>query len=428
MSFILLQMTMLNHGKTLLRVLGSNHAVFNQLKNDINQITSLLCQSRLFSTDKQHYIKMSNIQDSEINKLILDINSDDLHIDKLVNYILRENILVPDPALQFDKLMRSKAFSVLRRGSHQWMVPRDFKVGKFTPKDKEMINANYDKLINETNMRNHEEDLKREFLEKPDDDKYFLHKMNIVGLYISQDLPDLRVPCDVANTLRTHLVANLGPYTSEEDSIIINFMKNKPGDCNDPFCQLSVILGRSRDGVTRRYNHLKNKSTTKGRFTYKENQIMLREVLKVDTEAHRKESSLFGREFWNSLGRKLNRSALIVRNRWNRCIAPSIIMYEEGVMDVDFLEILLDYCVENNIQYSKEANWNYISTLPQFHGLSAHYLSYLYGTKTGCTKKTNPHLQPAEVTSQVIQKYYHQRRRKIEVDVNIINSYLMLKS
>ena len=48
------------------------------------------------------------------------------------------------------------------------------------------------------------------------------------------------------------------------------------------------------------------------------------------------------------------------------------------MLDVDFRLLLLRHCVENNIEYTQDGDWEEIAKLPQFHGTTPSYLSEIY--------------------------------------------------
>ena len=93
---------------------------------------------------------------------------------------------------------------------------------------------------------------------------------------------------------------------------------------------------------------------------------------------------------------------------------PNLKKYEAGVLDVDFKKLLIDYCVDNNIKYAQEANWQEIVKNPRFKGTTASDLSYLYKTLRGATitklRKAIPDIGDHEVTSETMQKYLQEKK------------------
>ena len=305
--------------------------------------------------------KHCNIQESEFYKSLVRDSNEKMVMDKVVRHVIKENILVPELALNNTKVVKTKAFCAVRRQAND--IPPEFKVGRYSHKDNQLINENFGKLLKDADIRDSRDPLKREILDKPDEDVFFPWKMNILGLYLAQGLQDIRLPCDVSNKFRNSLLNNeRKPYSPIEDDIIKNFMAETVGKCSNPFSELAVILGRSRDGIARRYKqHIRDGCPQrKGPFSNAETRIIMDVVLKRDRNAHRTECH-FGQKFWKNLGKRLGRQPDIVRNRWNHRIAPTILMYEGGLLEVDFASILIGYCVENGIKYSKEANWSEIS-------------------------------------------------------------------
>ena len=91
---------------------------------------------------------------------------------------------------------------------------------------------------------------------------------------------------------------------------------------------------------------------------------------------------------------------------------PHILLFEHGLENVDFRPILVDYCVDNNIMFSNEANWSEIAKDARFRGMTAFYLKDLYHNLVGAVKKANPGIKEHELTSETLQSYLATRAKK----------------
>ena len=93
-------------------------------------------------------------------------------------------------------------------------------------------------------------------------------------------------------------------------------------------------------------------------------------------------------------------------------------MYEHGMENVDFRAILVDYFVENNIQYRNETNWNDIMEDERFKGRTAsRYLQREYNNLVRDVKRKYPDIEDVEITSQFLKSYLDgigNRQTKIE--------------
>ena len=82
---------------------------------------------------------------------------------------------------------------------------------------------------------------------------------------------------------------------------------------------------------------------------------------------------------------------------------------------MDFRHILVDYCVDNNIMFSNEANWRKIAKDEKFRGCAtAYYLKGLYHDLKATVKKTNPGIKVNELTSETLQNYLATMAKKSE--------------
>merc|ERR1712079_795266 len=113
----------------------------------------------------------------------------------------------------------------------------------------------------------------------------------------------------------------------------------------------------------------------------------------------------------------MNRPPHILSIRWHHHLHPLLTRHEAGVLDVDFRLVLLRHCVENNIEYAQDGNWEEIAELPQFHGTTPSYLAKIYSRVRGhykehAEKMTNQTIAQVDITSVVLLEYLQTRGKK----------------
>ena len=122
---------------------------------------------------------------------------------------------------------------------------------------------------------------------------------------------------------------------------------------------------------------------------------------------------------WDHLGRKLNRLPIGIYRHWEDVIRATLLMYEHGMENVDYRVILVDYFVENNIQYRNETNWSDIMKDERFKGTTASNLQLKYANLVYEVKKKYPGIKDSEITSQCLKSYLdgiNKRITKFEKD------------
>merc|ERR1719339_140376 len=91
-----------------------------------------------------------------------------------------------------------------------------------------------------------------------------------------------------------------------------------------------------------------------------------------------------------------------IYQRWERVIRPSILMFENGMENVDFRPILIDYFVENGIKFRSEIKWSEIMKDERFSATTAYFLQQKYGDLVRSVKRVNPGIKDIEVTSEAL--------------------------
>ena len=328
---------------------------------------------------KTKKIELINIMDLEINRKIFQTNLKKGYLNKWVHLALSENIRVPEESLKC-------GFSVIRNDfdsnftNFKEKLPDKMKIGFYSPKEKELIVKNTESFTSTLSKKVDQKDVLNEvFLSVEDKDKTFLtEKIHIVGLYLSQGMEVIRLPCEVFHFARKlHLTIKEG-FSDEEDEFILNYMKGEGATSNTPLADISKILKRPIATLHHRYYQIlqhKNKYTNiNKKFSLEENLKIIRKVLEVE-ETEVKDIKLgTSAEVWQQLGDDLSRNPLNIYKHWVRFLQPTLTRYEAGVLDIDFRELLIDHFVDNNIMFSQEANWEEIVKDQKFQGTTPIYL------------------------------------------------------
>ena len=232
---------------------------------------------------------------------------------------------------------------------------------------------------------------------------------------MSRNLKEPRHPAEVFFQLKKLVAVNKGEYTEEEDRMIMKVVEEH-GETAAAWRMLSQSLGRTSDSARKRYKfELRHKDkTTKGKLSTDENIQMLKFIFEKCPDAMETAVTF---DVFDELAPIMNRPPRNLSERWHRTLHPLLTRHEAGVLDVDFRLLLLRHCVENNIEYAQDGNWEEIAKLPPFHGTTPSYLSEIYGRvrgdyKKGTEKMTNQTIDHVDITSQVLLKYLQTRGQK----------------
>ena len=121
-------------------------------------------------------------------------------------------------------------------------IPAEMKIGKFDPKDDEIIIINMESLLKSVKLSKHEDEVLNQILSLSVENDH-LNKLNVIGLWLSQGLEDIRLPCDVAHRARRLYSSSRNKvFTEEEDEIIMTFMETEAADTRHPWAHLSALV------------------------------------------------------------------------------------------------------------------------------------------------------------------------------------------
>ena len=262
-----------------------------------------------------------------------------------------------------DKRIRVKTLrnSILTNSkSDRNNIPTEMKIGKFNPKDDETIKINMESLLKGVKLSKHEDEVLNQILSLSVEDDH-LKKLNVIGLWLSQGLEDIRLPCDVAHRARRLYTSSRNKeFTEEEDEMIMTFMETEGADTRQPWAHLSAKLRRSAQTIESHFrNALQHENKRKvGKFSAAEDELIMKAVFKSDENALDLDNVLgVSHNVWNVLGEKLNRRPKNIYSHWGTFIQPHLVRYNAGVHEDDIMDKLVDYCVNNGIKFRQDADW-----------------------------------------------------------------------
>ena len=312
-------------------------------------------------------VKLCSIRRLEANRRLLETTSGSSgHLDKCVQFILNKDIMVQETALMLDKRVRIQTlrpntlFSTSKE--HMEDIPPEMKIGKFNPKDDECIKKNMESLLKSVNLSKDGNKATEEVFSLSLEDDH-LQKINVIGLWLSQGLEGVRLPCDVANRARMlYLSTRNVEFTEEEDQIILSFMETEGAASRHPWAALSTQLDRARDSIQKYYKlTLKHKNKKKsGKFTAEEDKMIMESVFEADDNAL---ENVVGtsHEVWVKLGEQLDRRPRNVYEHWKQYIHPHLTRYNAGIHEDDIKDKLVNFCVKKRIKFRQDADWEAIS-------------------------------------------------------------------
>jgi len=378
-------------------------------------------------------VKYCNIKKLEVNQELSEMKLDKReHLDKCVAYILKKDIQVPELTLMLNK--PSAAF----RNRRWYQIPDEVKTKNWTPIDNDLIKNNMDVLVTAIGQKkNKDEVIENIFSPNWPKGQHIIAKTNVIGCFLGQGLPDLRLPCEIFDRggillhkndkLATRIV-----FTESDDKQIVDYMQNKAESDKTPFKSLSKMLGYPIGTIYNRYTNILQPGgkVVTGRYTNEEN----REIMETFFEENENALNQYfspSDPIWDKLGTKLNRRPYNLYNHWERVIRPQLLMYQNCVYHVDFRPILVDYFMEKGIMFRNETNcnWSEIVKDKRFKGTTPAYLIKLYGDLVTKVKTSNPGIEDDDISSEVLREYLDKRSQKPRKDHSkLIEDYVSIKN
>eukprot|EP00092_Neocalanus_flemingeri_P017344 GFUD01018759.1.p1 GENE.GFUD01018759.1~~GFUD01018759.1.p1 ORF type:complete len:433 (+),score=126.12 GFUD01018759.1:88-1386(+) len=326
--------------------------------------------------------------------------------DILVGHILSQDIRVHKVSLDFNPtIFREKLISLARKEFSK-KLSQQIKVGRFSIANDEIIRSNWNKLITEVNLK--EEEVIKELFKHTVKDNVLGLKKNIVGYFLAQGLADVRLATDVYQRARVLICAKKGPFSPEEDQIILDFIEKEGKN----WARLSTLLGRTHrsGGLKNRYEFLNYKTGRQsGYFTAREDETILIEVFEVNKNIL--EDGNIAKKDWQQIGNKLQRPPATVTQHWKTQLEPMLKRYHAGTLSIDLREVLINHLVEHKLDYAQEVDWKKLVKLPKFAGTTPAYLQQMLGSMQICAGRMYPQLSQVELTTVIVQRYLNTKKR-----------------
>ena len=380
-------------------------------------------------------IRYCSIKELEVNKELSRMKLDkSQHLNKCVDHILKKDIQVPEVTLMLNK--RSNVSTIQSRSYYN--IPAEVKMRRWGPNDNQIISDNMDALVTGIRQKRNK-DAVLESIFTPSKLQWHTEKTNIIGCYLGQGLPDLRLPLEIFRRAERLFSGDLGKrvvFTETDDKQILEYMSNEGNTDRFPYASLSKRLGHPVGSIQNRYIRILKPGCNKagsgrGKYTDDENKEIMQIIFKENKNAQHHYYSPYD-QVWVKLSTKLNRGPFNIFLHWEGMMRPHILMFEHGLENVDFRPILVDYCVDNNIMYRNETNWSEIGKDARFSATTAYYLQKLYNNLVVAVKKTNPGMKDNEVTSETLQSYLATRAtrtRNYQKDIiRLCEDYVNIKN
>ena len=399
-----------------------------QVTTKDNSLSVLVrCLTNVKLSDQQ--VKYCNIKKLKVNQELsqMKLNNRE-HLNKCVTYILKEDIQVPEMTL-----MLNKPVWIVGHSRKNQQIPDEVKRNRWSPIDNDLIKKNMDILVTAIRQKkNKDAVIENIFSPKSAHNwpKWHLEKTNVIGCFLGQRLPDLRLPCEIfhkADSLlnKNEEVATRIVFTESDDKKIVEYMKNNAESDRTPYSSLSKMLGYPRSVIYKRYIKILQPggNVVSGRYTNKENRKIMETIFEGNENAlnHNYASS---DPMWDRLGSRLNRRPLSLFLRWEGVIKPQIFLYQNGLDHLDFRRILIDYFLEKGILFRNETNWSEIVKDKRFKGTTPHFLQRIYGNLVRSVKRASPGIENDDVTSEALLQYLdHRSRNPINQHSKLIKDY-----
>jgi len=285
-------------------------------------------------------------------------------IAKIVKFILRYSLY---QNIEVSKANVVRSFiSQHKVGLYDWYVHQPYakkcksKMGRFTKGETEMIQENWARLIAINNI--HKPDELLEGLENIPllNTSILERKLRcVVGIYLSQGLGRERHYADVFTyAIQILKTQNKGPFTPEEDRIIIEEIK-KNGDLPSTWKEICLMLKRNVKfycNIHNRYKNVLSVSKKSGSWAFEEDKLLLEHlfqgcgILSID-----KVKSIKSEDFNNI--KHINRPLKNISEHWSERIKPILLSYHCGTLRTYSRRKFLSYIMKTGIEYTQDINW-----------------------------------------------------------------------
>jgi hypothetical protein len=280
-------------------------------------------------------------------------------VAKVLKYILDINI----PIKKIHAVTADwKCFTHIQRDNHIIMciskanrsIAKFFKTGSFSSpvfgkKSEEVLTLRAcNELINEVPINN-----TKQFMS--DLYKHVSHNwpMGIVGCYLAKYLEAPRHAIKVCEFVVNKTLYNTGRFSKEDDALVRELMHDE-----NNVKQLTVLLNRPQDVISRRIDTLKKSRHAGANFNLAEDQIILKHALANTTICSVEDMINVQAKHWPVLEDEIGRTALSIARRWKRIIQPRLIFYLGGQHGNDsWRQEFLKFVMESKAIGATDIDW-----------------------------------------------------------------------
>ena len=229
--------------------------------------------------------------------------------------------------------------------------------------------------------------------------------MNVLGYYLAQGLPDIRLATEVIHRAKMILCARKGEFTAEENKIILQFVESK----GKKWSTLAALLARTQPSVIKKRYEIMTGDTRSVSFRYsvEEDKIILTDVFSVNRSILK--NGKIKIEDFKKIGEKLERPHFSVYQHWKAGLEPMLLRHHAGTLNVNVREVLVDYLVEQNHNFSQDIEWREMCKLPKFAGMTPRLLQAVFNSLKSNTSTKYPEKSKAELTAETVESFMGRR-------------------
>ena len=353
------QLSATTNGRGLQAVTPSNREVKKTSMNDEPQLDSWTNLSEGFSD------------------LVPFLNPDDTksEVDKVVCFILEQNIPVRYVNIKYQSFTLEQVCN--RPKEKLEMKQNGIKFGRFSRGllgEDEIIKLKWENLISEAKIKNPVKCI-ADFNSPIREENGLKFKKglnsNILGSYLGQTLPDIRLSCDVFNrAVILFYLNNTGPFTKEEDTFILETVEQL-GASKNTFKQIAQILRIPiYYHIKRRYDRIsKYKECKEGFWTSSDFEIFFDYIFGKHSGPDYIQS--VSPEVISKAAQLLNRVPYEVYATWQRSIKPTLLNHHTGNLHSDCRMEFFVYLVEKKVKTRQEIDWKEVQAkFPNHNSIS----------------------------------------------------------
>jgi hypothetical protein len=312
----------------------------------------------------------------------LDPDDPDHEVDKVVKYILDENILVRHINVKFRNYSLENVRHKTKQKNAMKMNCPNVKFGRMckgVSGDNGKILTNWADLVSNAQVINPLKcimDFTR-LVER--DSNLGLLKQNILGCYLAQDLTHVRLSAEVFTRAVSLLYLNIdGKYSKEEDDLIFEVVQNVGANLK-AWNYLAEELKRQPSCICTHYFKLiGNRGMKIGRWSDEDfsrffDFLFNKANLKKENGPNYIQSIPF--LVINEAAKYINRSPFNVQDQWAALIKPILLAYHDGTLLHDQKKDFMEYLVSKKCSSMHDIDWEEAKSLFPNHTTSSLSLS-----------------------------------------------------